>query len=83
MDRIKEIFPTGGEGTLTNYYVGAKGLLYAKTGSLSGVICISGFLQTNRGSQLTFSILVNNHRAAAGDVRRAVESLLEEIRAKY
>ncbi len=79
MERIKEIFPTGNEGTLRNYYVAEEGLLYAKTGTLSGVVAISGFLQTSKGQPLIFSVLVNNHRAAASDVRRAVEKFLQRI----
>src|SRR5688572_33297967 len=37
MERIREIFPTGGEGTITNYYKEITGNLFAKTGTLSGV----------------------------------------------
>ena len=36
MERIKNIFPTGNDGTLTNYYRAEKGYIFAKTGSLSG-----------------------------------------------
>ncbi|MGZ5287402.1 MAG: D-alanyl-D-alanine carboxypeptidase/D-alanyl-D-alanine endopeptidase [Flavisolibacter sp.] len=83
MERIKEIFPTGNEGTLRNYYVPAEGLLYAKTGTLSGVVAISGYLVTDKGRPLIFSVLVNNHRASATDVRRAVERFIQGIRKAY
>jgi D-alanyl-D-alanine carboxypeptidase/D-alanyl-D-alanine-endopeptidase (penicillin-binding protein 4) len=83
MERIKTIFPTGGKGTLTNYYIADSNYIYAKTGTLSGVVAISGFLYTKKGKQLIFSILVNNHQASGTEVRRAVEKLIQGIRNKY
>lgn len=82
MERIKEIFPTGGEGTLSNYYKNEAGLIYGKTGTLSGVVAFSGYLYTKKGKLLIFSTLVNNHRASATDIRRAVEKFLIEVRRK-
>ena len=83
MDRIKFIFPTGGRGTLNNYYVADSNFIYAKTGTLSGVVAISGFLYTKKNKQLIFSVLVNNHQASPTDVRRAVEKFLQGVRNKY
>ena len=83
MERIKTIFPTGGRGTLSNYYLSESGYIFAKTGTLSGVVALSGFLYTKKNRLLIFSVLVNNHRSSATDVRRAVESFLKEIREKY
>lgn len=83
MARIKNIFATGGEGTLSNYYVSDKDFIYAKTGTLSGVVAISGFLKTKKGKQLIFSVQVNNHNGSATEVRRAVEKFVEGIREQY
>ena len=83
MDRVKDIFPTGGEGTLRNYYKADSTYIYAKTGSLSGVLALSGYLYTKKGKLLIFSTLVNNHQASPTDVRRAVERFLQGIRNKY
>lgn len=83
MERIREIFPTGGEGTLNNYYVTDSGSIYAKTGTLSGVVALSGFLYTKKGKLLIFSTLVNNHRASAAAVRRAVEKFIQHVRNNY
>ncbi len=83
MERIKVILPTGGEGTISNYYKADSGYIYAKTGTLSGVVAFSGFLYTKKNKLLIFSVLVNNHRADAVDIRRAVERFLEGVRNKY
>lgn len=83
MERIKTILPTGGEGTISSYYKADGGFIYVKTGTLSGVVALSGFLYTKKGKQLIFSILVNNHQASATDVRRAVEKFLQGVRNKY
>lgn len=83
MERIKTIFPTGGTGTLGSYYQSEKGFIYAKTGTLSGVVALSGFLYTKKGKLLIFSTLVNNHQASATDVRRAVEKFIRVLRENY
>lgn len=80
MERIKTIFPTGGEGTISSYYKADSGYIYAKTGTLSGVVALSGFLYTKKGKLLIFSTLVNNHQASSTEVRRAVEKFIESVR---
>lgn len=83
MERLKVILPTGGEGTISNYYKSDSGYIYAKTGTLSGVVAFSGFLYTKKGKLLIFSSLVNNHRGSATDVRRAIEKFLQQVRADF
>ncbi len=83
MERLKVIFPTGGEGTISNYYKADSGYIYAKTGTLSGVVAFSGYLYTKKGKLLIFSTLVNNHQASATEIRKAVEKFIQGIRSKY
>ncbi|HVF97143.1 MAG TPA: D-alanyl-D-alanine carboxypeptidase, partial [Flavisolibacter sp.] len=83
MARIKDILPTGGEGTLSSYYKKDSTFIYAKTGTLSGVVALSGFLYTKKGKELIFSVLVNNHQGSATAVRRAVEKFVQGLREKY
>jgi D-alanyl-D-alanine carboxypeptidase/D-alanyl-D-alanine-endopeptidase (penicillin-binding protein 4) len=74
--RIRAILPGANEGTLSGYYKGLEGAIYAKTGTLSGQVTLSGFLTTRAGKHLIFSILVNNHNTSASTVRRSVEKFL-------
>jgi D-alanyl-D-alanine carboxypeptidase/D-alanyl-D-alanine-endopeptidase (penicillin-binding protein 4) len=83
MQRIAGIFPTGGVGTLKSYYNNIPGQIYAKTGTLSGVVALSGFIQANSGKWLIFSILVNNHRTTPTIVRKAMEQFLLKVKANY
>jgi len=81
--RMQAIFPTGGTGTLKNYYKADSGYFFAKTGSLSDVIALSGFFYTRKNKLLFFSVLVNNHHSAPFMVRKAIERFLKGIRNKY
>jgi D-alanyl-D-alanine carboxypeptidase/D-alanyl-D-alanine-endopeptidase (penicillin-binding protein 4) len=80
---MKPILPTGGTGTLKRYYLQDSGYVFAKTGSLGGVICLSGYLYTRRNRLLEFSVLVNNHYSNGTAVRREVEKYIEYIRRHY
>lgn len=83
MNRLKILFPTGGTGTLKNYYRSDSGYLFAKTGTLSGVVSLSGFLYTKRNRLFIFSVLVNNHLGNTTVIRQKVEKFLESIRSAY
>ncbi|MGX5818224.1 D-alanyl-D-alanine carboxypeptidase/D-alanyl-D-alanine-endopeptidase [Chitinophaga lutea] len=78
-ERLYPLFPTGGKGTLRNYYQALPGRLYAKTGTLSGCVALSGYLITKNGKTLIFSVLVNNHNSTSTNVRRAVEKFLVKV----
>ena len=80
MERMKRILPTAGQGTLTNYYAGAAGKIYAKTGSMSNNVALSGYLFTRKNKMLLFSILINNYTGSGREGRRAIEKLLLRIR---
>lgn len=83
MQRLKTIFPTGGVGTLSNYYKKDTPFIYAKTGTMSGVLSLSGYLYTKTGKLLIFSVLVNNHRQPAWMIRKKIESFLDDLRVRY
>jgi len=83
MDRIKGIFPHPGSGTLRSYNAGDAERIYAKTGTLNGVIALSGFIYTKKNHWLIFSILINNHRQSPQLLRKKMEGFLHDIVEKY
>ena len=83
IERMKRLFPTGGIGTLGNLYQQDSGYIYAKTGTLSGVVALSGFIYTRKNKLLIFSVLVNNHRGSAIAIRKQVEAFLSKLRNTY
>ncbi|MBL0881897.1 MAG: D-alanyl-D-alanine carboxypeptidase/D-alanyl-D-alanine-endopeptidase [Chitinophagaceae bacterium] len=82
-DRITTILPTGGTGTLNNFYKPLQYKIFAKTGTLSGQVALSGYLITKKNRKLIFSVLVNNHQTSAVTVRKAVEAFLMNLHAFY
>lgn len=82
-ERIKEILPTGNEGTLAGLYPEAVGKIWAKTGTLSNNLALSGYLLTNKGKTLIFSVMVNNHQSSAATIRKSIEAFLMGVIKKY
>jgi len=80
MERVKSIFPTGDSGTLKGYYRQGGNYIYAKTGSMSGVLALSGFLYAQNGRLLEFSILVNNYTGSSVAMRRRIEKFIHAVR---
>jgi D-alanyl-D-alanine carboxypeptidase/D-alanyl-D-alanine-endopeptidase (penicillin-binding protein 4) len=83
MTRLQLILPTGGRGTLSGLYKQDSNYIFAKTGTLSGVVALSGYLYTKKNRLLIFSVLVNNHTGSAAAIRRRVEAFLTGIRDRY
>jgi D-alanyl-D-alanine carboxypeptidase/D-alanyl-D-alanine-endopeptidase (penicillin-binding protein 4) len=83
LDRMKEILPTGGEGTLSSLYKNYTGRIYAKTGTLSNHVALSGYVLTKKNKVLIFSVLANNQLAASANIRKAIERFVTSIIDKY
>ena len=81
--RLQEILPGANEGTLAGLYKGYEGHIFAKTGTLSNHVALSGYLITRRNKPLIFSVMVGNHQSAASDIRKGIEMLLTSVIDKY
>ncbi|MBE9012048.1 D-alanyl-D-alanine carboxypeptidase/D-alanyl-D-alanine-endopeptidase [Pseudanabaenaceae cyanobacterium LEGE 13415] len=67
----------GSSGTLSSRFRGtpAQGIVFAKTGTISGVVALSGYVTSRNYSPIVFSILVNSGTSAS-TVRASVDSLV-------
>lgn len=83
-ERLFNIFAVGGRtGTLKNNYGGRTPYVYAKSGTLSNNYALSGYLVTNSGKTLIFSIMNNHYQKQNWQVRQETQKLLEYIRDNY
>jgi serine-type D-Ala-D-Ala carboxypeptidase/endopeptidase (penicillin-binding protein 4) len=72
--------PVGGEdGTLARRFNGwaGKSRIRAKTGTLSHVSALGGYLDHPRRGRLAFTVVVNNYNAPASDARAGIDKLVE------
>jgi D-alanyl-D-alanine carboxypeptidase/D-alanyl-D-alanine-endopeptidase (penicillin-binding protein 4) len=83
IERVRGIFPSPGSGTLRSYPAVLTGRVFAKTGTLSGVVALSGYLHTRQDRWLIFSILVNNHNRSAQEVRNLMGEFLRALAEAY
>ncbi len=70
---------TPGEGTLSGRLGDLSGRLWAKTGSLTHVNSLAGYLVRDNGRELVFSILTGNSGLESREVRRAIDQLVREL----
>lgn len=71
--------PIGGQsGTLKSMFVTeGNGQVFAKTGTLNKVKTLAGYLKTNSGRTLCFSLMVNNYSGSVGQVKSKMEAILK------
>lgn len=68
----------GQTGTLKKMFMGSgNGQVFAKTGTLNKVKTLAGYMKTNSGKTLVFSLLINNYAGSVDQVKSRMEQLLE------
>ncbi|MDQ7816043.1 MAG: D-alanyl-D-alanine carboxypeptidase/D-alanyl-D-alanine-endopeptidase [Melioribacteraceae bacterium] len=80
-----DLFPIAGiDGTLRLRMKGtrAEGNVRAKTGTISNVRGLSGYLTTENGEEIVFSFLVNGHLRSGLDTEKITDSVLEILTGK-
>lgn len=71
-----------GAGTLTNRLLEVEGRLAAKTGTITNVNSLSGYLRNAEGRDITFSIMTNTSGRSSAEVRRAMDAIVKAIAAE-
>ncbi len=71
----------GGTGSLKNRFIGTPlaGRVRAKTGSISRVNSLSGYIEMDRGRFLTFSVQANHHAQPTRPMLAAIDSVVLEM----
>jgi len=78
-ERLLNLFPEGGrEGTLQGWFEEVP--LWAKSGSMGGVFCLSGFVKDKKGRMLAFSIMTNGFTEGQIPVKEAVNTILQGLK---
>jgi D-alanyl-D-alanine carboxypeptidase/D-alanyl-D-alanine-endopeptidase (penicillin-binding protein 4) len=85
-DVYKKSLPIAGQdGSLENRFSQSplKGKLYGKTGYVSGVRSLSGYMEGISGKPLVFTVVTNNYTEKTSYVDTIQEQILENIYVKY
>lgn len=84
-ERLFALLPAGGvSGTLNSWYEAEEApYVFAKTGTLSNNHSLTGYLKTNSGKTLLFSIMVNHYAHSTRLVRESMGLMLGKIRKAY
>ena len=71
----------GHDGTLADRMAGtvAAGNARAKTGTMSNVSALAGFVDTQDGETLTFAILANNYQSGSSEINRIIDRAVETL----
>lgn len=77
-NKIMEKLPKPGEGTLTHRMLPIKDSLKAKTGTLSDLSSIAGYLTSKTGKKYTFCIMINDMKLSASDKKMLEDFIIRE-----
>ncbi|RPD90770.1 hypothetical protein EGM88_15580 [Aureibaculum marinum] len=84
-DQLLSYFAVGGKsGTIKNWYANnGTPFVYAKTGTLNSVHCLSGYIITKKGKLLIFSYMNNHYPGSSSEVKKEMEEALLKIYNAY
>ena len=77
-NKIMDKLPRPGEGTLTHRMLPLKESLKAKTGTLSDLSSIAGYLTSKSGKKYTFCIMINDMKLSPSDKKMLEDFILRE-----
>lgn len=79
-ERLFKLLPAAGNsGTLRSMMKIDEPFIFAKSGSLSNIYCLSGYLVTKKGKVFIFSMMNNDFINSTADIRKEIVNILTEI----
>ena len=82
--RLFALLPAGGRsGTLKTLQQTDRPFIFAKSGSMTGVYNLSGYIVTRKGNVLLFSMMHNNFTQSVAEIRKRTATFLEQIHDRY
>lgn len=84
-DQLLRYFPAGGiRGTIASWYGDdQRPYVFAKTGTLSGVHSLSGYVLADSGKTYIFSFMHNNYLGSSSQYKKKMAMLLRWIKERY
>ena len=77
-NKLMEKLPAPGEGTLTHRMLPLKDSLKAKTGTLSDISTIAGYLTSKTGKKYAFCIMINDMKLTTSDKKMLEDFIIRE-----
>lgn len=82
--RYYSTFPTPGEDGTLKYVLSKepaklRSRIHCKSGSMTGVKCYAGYVETVKGEQLCFAIMVNNYDCPTSRIQTQIEGFLKQL----
>ncbi|KPM48660.1 D-alanyl-D-alanine carboxypeptidase [Jiulongibacter sediminis] len=83
-ERLKTFLPTNGlNGTMKTFAEEEAPFIYAKSGSMSGVYNLAGFMKTDKGRLLLFGVMNNNFTQSVSKTRSETADFLIEVKSRF
>lgn len=82
-ENLVENLPIPTEGTLANRMLYFKDKLKAKTGTMSDVSALAGYLTTQKGNVVAFDIMINDPKSSSSDKKMLEEYILRAVYSNY
>lgn len=82
---LKSIPVTGQQGTQKYYFQESllNGKAHLKTGSMTRVGSIAGYMTTKSGKEVSVAIIINNYKGTSADIKKLIENFFESVYLKF
>ncbi len=78
-DELEPIMATSGEGTMVDRLLYLKGNIKAKTGTLSNISAITGFLSSQNGHKYAFCIMIQDSKSDNKDKKLLEDNIIKTL----